>query len=149
MTYHPLKNCRNSLRIFATLISPLLLSGTALAQDDEGGHAGRLAPPVSVTCDRDQLTSWTGDVTGYRRDETSIWIEISTDENTVEETAIEHSGFADAAARYLLWGEPFGYSDWTAIEAAPGKLLDGMRATVWVCSDGRTPPVIDWRPDRS
>ena len=149
MTYCQSKTSRNSIWIIAALVSALILSGTAQAQDNDGEHAGRLAPPVSVSCDRDQLTSWTGDVTGYRRDDTSIWIQISTDEDTVEETAIEHSGFADAAARYLLWGEPFGYSDWTAIEATPGKLLDGMRATVWVCSDGRTPPVIDWRPDRS
>lgn len=136
-------------RIFAALLTAFLLSGPVLAQENADGHGGRIAPPVGVSCDRDQLTSWTGEVTGYRRDETSIWIQISTDENTVEETAIEHRGFADASTHYLLWGEPFTNSDWLAIEAAPGELLDGMRATVWTCSDGRTPPVIDWRPDRN
>jgi len=131
------------------LLSGLILSCNSPAQDDGGQRTGRLAPPPHVTCDRNHLTSWTGKVTGYRRDEQSIWIEISTDENTVEETTIEHKGFVDAPSHFLLWGEPFQRNDWTAIEATPGNLIDGMRAIVWVCSDGGTPAVIDWRPDRN
>ena len=131
------------------LLTSVVLSCNSPAQDAGEQHGGRLAPPPHVTCDRDHLTSWTGKVTGYQRDEQSIWIEISTDEGTVEQTAIQHRGFQDASSHFLLWGEPFTPTEWTAIEATPGNLIDGMRATVWVCDDGRTPAVIDWRPDRN
>lgn len=132
----------------------LLLTGLVLScNQSTPGHdvsdPERLATPPTVSCDRDQLTAWTGRVTGYQRDEQSIWIEISTDENTVEEATIKHKGFRDASSHFLLWDEPFDRTDWTAIEATPGNLIDGMRATVWVCSDGKTPAVIDWRPDRN
>jgi hypothetical protein len=131
------------------LLTSMFLSCNSPAGDSGGQNAGRLAPPHALACDRNQLTSWTGKVTGYQRNEQSIWIEISTDENTVEETTIDHRGFQDASSHFLLWGAPFKGSDWTAIEATPGNLIDGMRATVWVCEDGKTPAVIDWRPDRN
>ncbi len=132
----------------AVLLTAVMLSCNNPSQDSGSQAAGQHAPPA-VSCDRKQLASWTGLVTGYQRDEQSIWIEITTDENTVEETTIEHRGFADASSHFLLWDESFRHSDWTAIEATPGNLIDGMRATVWVCSDGKTPAVIDWRPDRN
>jgi len=141
--------CRN-LRIFpALLLSGLILSCNNPSQDTGGQQSGRLAPPHGISCDRNHQTSWTGKVTGYQRTEQSIWIEISTDAGTVEQTTIEHKGFADASSHFLLWGMPFTHPDWTAVEATPGNLIDSMRATVWVCSDGKTPAVIDWRPDRN
>jgi len=149
MNYRLSRYCRNFRAFPALLLSGIILSCNSPAQDTGGQHDGRLAPPPHVTCDRNNLTSWTGKVTGYQRDEQSIWIEINTDENTVEETTIDHKGFQDASSHFLLWGEPFKRTDWTAIEATPGNLIDGMRATIWVCSDGRTPAVIDWRPDRN
>jgi len=149
MNYFLLKYCRKFSPLPILLLSGLTLSCNNHSQDTGGQHSGRLAPPPHVTCDRDHLTSWTGRVSGYQRDEQSIWIEITTDENSVEETTIDHRGFVDASSHFLLWGAPFKRSNWTAIEATPGNLIDGMRATVWVCSDGRTPAVIDWRPDRN
>ncbi|MGA9573575.1 MAG: hypothetical protein WBS20_06475 [Lysobacterales bacterium] len=131
------------------MLAGFLLSCNDKAQDTGGQRTEQLAPPVGVSCDRKQLTSWSGEVTGYHRDEQTIWIEISTDEQTVKDVTIKHQGFADASAHYLLWGEPFRHSNWTALEATPGKLIEGMHATVWICSDGRTPAVIDWRPDRN
>lgn len=131
------------------LLTAVFLACNNPAEDNGGQQTGRLAPPPGISCDRNQLTSWTGEVTGYSRDEQSVWIEITTDEHTVEETTIDHRGFVDASSHFLLWGAPFRHSDWTAIEATSGELIDGMRATVWVCSDGRTPAVIDWRPDRN
>jgi len=142
-------HCRRLGALSALLLSGLLLSCNSSSQDSGGQRAGRLSPPPGVSCDRNHLTSWTGVVSGYQRNEQSIWIEISTDEGTVEETTIEHKGFVDASSHFLLWGMPFRQTDWTAIEATPGNLIDGMRATVWVCADGKTPAVIDWRPDRN
>jgi hypothetical protein len=141
--------CSATRALPVLLLSGFLLSCNGPAEDGGGQHAGHLAPPPGVTCDRNHLTSWTGRVSDYQRDEQSIWIEISTDEHTVESTTIDHRGFQDASTHFLLWGQPFRGSDWTAIEATPGILIDGMRATVWVCDDGKTPAVIDWRPDRN
>jgi len=145
--YQPKIFCR--LRpVLTALFAVIFWSGTTLAQDTGGRRGGRLAPPAEISCDRNQLTSWTGEVSGYRRQEKSTWLEISTDEQTVEQTTIEHDGALDASAHYLLWSEPFTQADWPAIETAPGKLINAMRATAWICLDGRTPPVIDWQPSR-
>jgi hypothetical protein len=142
-------SCRKLGTLSVLLLTGVILSCNSSSEDSGTRHAGRLAPPPGITCDRNHLTSWTGLVTGYQRNEQSIWIEISTDEGTVEETTIDHKGFVDASNHFLLWGAPFRHSNWTAIEATPGNLIDGMRATVWVCDDGKTPAVIDWRPNRN
>ncbi len=145
--FHPNAICK--LRaVFTVLLAGMFLSCTTLARDNGGRRGGRLAPPSAISCDRNQLTSWTGEVSGYRREETFTWLQISTDEQTVEQTTVSHDDAADASARYLLWGEPFTQADWKAIETSPGKLINGMRATAWICSDGKTPPVIDWQPRR-
>ena len=68
------------------LAAALLLSASTTAQDAPARGAGRLAPPAAVTCDRNQLTSWTGIVTGYQPQARSTWIEIHTDADTVEST---------------------------------------------------------------
>lgn len=149
MTAFSTRFCQKLGTFPVLFLSGLILSCNSPAGDSGGQHAGRLAPPPGISCDRNHLTSWTGKVSGYNRDEQSIWIEISTDAGTVEQTTIHHKGFTDASTHFLLWGMPFKHSDWTAIEATPGNLIDGMRATVWVCSDGKTPAVIDWRPDRN
>lgn len=107
---------------------------------------GRLRPVPAVTCDRNHLTAWTGVVTGYRRKAASTWLRIATDEDTVESTTVAHAGAPDASARFLLRGEPLGRGDLARIEASKRKLQPGMRATAWICDDGRTPPVIDWQP---
>lgn len=133
-------------RASVVLLAGILLSCTVLAKDNGGRPHGRIAPPASISCDRNQLTSWTGKVSGYRRQEKTTWLEISTDERTFEHTTIEHAGAADALTHYLLWGEQFRQADWQVIESSPGKLINGMRATAWICSDGKTPPVIDWQP---
>lgn len=130
----------------ALLLGLVFLSCTTSAQDAGGRHIGRLAPPPAITCDRNQLTSWTGEVTGYRRMEDKTWLEISTDEDTVEQTTIDHAGQPDASARYLLWGETFLESNWFDIEQSPGKLIDGIRATAWICLDGATAAIVDWQP---
>ncbi len=103
-------------------------------------------PPATLVCDRNQLTSWTGEVTGYRRESDQTWIEIHTDEQTVESTTIEHPDKVDASEHYLLWAQPFTQEDWQTVEQLPGVLLPGMRATAWICNDGVTPALIDWQP---
>lgn len=110
------------------------------------GRTGRLRPPTTLACDRNHLTSYTGAVSGYRRGADQTWLEISTDEDTVEAVTVEHAGQPDASAHYLLRGQAFTANDWTAIEATKGKLVDDMRATAWVCDDGVTAPIIDWQP---
>ena len=134
--------------VLAILLTGILMSYTALAQDNGGRRSGRLAPSPLISCDHNQLTSWTGVVTGYHRLEKSSWLEISTDADTVEQTTLEHDDALDASAFYLLWGQPFKPADFKTIETAPGVLINGMRATAWICSDGNTPPVIDWQPGR-
>jgi len=50
---------------------------------------GRLAPPA-LACNRNQLTSWSGVVTGYTRNPASTTISVETDWDT---QAVQVSGF--------------------------------------------------------
>ena len=126
----------------------VLLSATGglPAQEARMAGEGRLRPPQGIACERDQLTSYSGRVTGYKPGAASTWIEIHTDEDTVEAITLEHAGRPDASARYLLRGEAFTAKDRAKIESAPGTLRRGMRAVAWVCLDGKTPPLLDWQP---
>ena len=96
---------------------------------------GRVMAPPSLACDRNQLTSYFGKVVGYKRLEAGAWLRIATDYGTIEEVT---------ARDFLYRGQPFTARDWARIERKPGELRDGVRATAWVCSDGRTPPLVDW-----
>ena len=144
-----LKDCtafRQAVPLSIAMLSAIFLSCATEAQDSGARRMSRLAPPPTITCDRNHLTSWTGVITGYQRAPDRTRLEISTDENTVERTTLSHEGQADASPRYQLWGKPFMPKDWAVIEQSPGVISKGMRATVWVCADGVTPPVVDWHP---
>jgi hypothetical protein len=101
--------------------------------------AGRIRPPAQATCPGNNLTSYFGKVIGYRRDRASVWLRIATDYDTIEEVT------APADIRgFHYQGAPFSAKDWPRIERKPGVLLHGVRATAWVCGDGRHPVLIDW-----
>lgn len=95
-------------------------------------------PPSAVGCNRNNLTSYTGEVTRYSRKDTKIRLTIKTDEDTTESVSFEPGD------KVLLNAQPIQDGDWKQVEASPGKLKAGMRATAWVCRGGR--PVLDWQP---
>ena len=99
---------------------------------------GRSMPPSAVGCNRNNLTSYTGEVTRYSRKDTKIRLTIKTDEDTTESVSFEPGD------KVLLNAQPIQDGDWMQVEASPGKLKAGMRATAWVCRGGR--PVLDWQP---
>lgn len=101
--------------------------------------AGRIMPPAQAKCPGNNLTSYFGKVIGYKRDRASVWLRIATDYDTIEEVT------APADIRgFHYQGAPFSAKDWPRIERKPGVLLHGVRATAWVCGDGRHPVLIDW-----
>jgi hypothetical protein len=103
-------------------------------------------PPPTVSCDRNQLTSYSGVVTAYQRQPGATRLSIHTDWDTDESVVLYHAGSDDPSPLFLLSGRPFTASDWRRIESTPGILVSGMRATAWVCGDGKTPSLVDWRP---
>jgi len=123
--------------------SALLLSSAVLAQED----LSRVAPPPKVDCPRDHLTSYTGEVAQYRRGVTKTGLSIRTDWGTVETVRIDHSGSQDGRAWFLIGGKTFEPSDWKRIEISVGQVRAGVRATAWVCDDGRN-PIVEWLTPR-
>jgi hypothetical protein len=110
---------------------------------------GRLMPPASLSCDRNNTTSFTGRITAYRRTARSIFIRVRTDEQTTEQFTITLGQGVDASKKFLLQGEAFKASDWKKIERARGVLRPKMRATIWACRDDNDDfhaELIDWRP---
>ncbi|MBT8071195.1 MAG: hypothetical protein HKP21_12290 [Xanthomonadales bacterium] len=135
-----------------TLVLPVLLltatlpAGARQVVDARLVERGRIAPPASLACDRNQLTSYNGRVARYQRDETATVIAIATDWDTNESASISHPAPDRAQNHFLLNGKDFPANGWQSIETDTGELRAGVRAIVWVCSDGKTQPVIDWRP---
>jgi hypothetical protein len=119
--------------------------GRTTAAPSVRASEGRLRPPP-LDCDRNHLTSWRGRVSGYRRDGKATWLQISTDDDTVEEATLAVPAPPVAPATYRLNGAAFTAQDWPRIETADGHSTAGLRATAWVCDDGVTPTVIDWQP---
>ena len=105
----------------------------------------RVRPPDSVSCSRDRLTAYTGVVTRFSRQAERTVLEIRTDWDTTEAVVVTHEGDRGPERWFLLRTKPFRATDWAVIEAAPGKLRRDLRATAWVCEDGRN-PTVDWSP---
>lgn len=105
-------------------------------------------PPSQLKCDRDDLTSYDGQVLAYRRRKGSTFLRIRTNFDTTEEITIRHPGTDDPSDFYLLNGKAFTRSDWRRIEQRTKVLRRGMRANVWVCRGNPSiQPVVDWQPD--
>ena len=111
---------------------------------------GRLMPPLSLKCDRNDLTVYDGKVLDYRRSKGRTYLRIRTNFDTTEAVTIRHPGTDDPSPFFLLNAEPFTKSDWRRIEKKKGVLKLGMRANIWVCrGNPAIQPVLDWRPDDS
>jgi len=131
--------------VMKALVALALLAtlGTSFAQQP----AERLRPPATIDCPRDHLTSYTGAVHRYRRTANRTELRIRTDWDTTEDVVIAHHSAAGPDRWFLMEGKPFQAGDWARLEEAQGRLRTGMRATAWVCDDGRN-PVVDWNPPR-
>ena len=105
----------------------------------------RLRPPENIRCSRDHLTSFSGRVLAFKRNNSETFLRMRTDEETTEAFTLRHPGKESAAEWFLLKGKAFEPSDWKQIEIRKNKLHPRMRATVWACDDGST-PVVDWQP---
>lgn len=104
----------------------------------------RLAPPDVVTCDRNNLTVYSGRVTAYSRTRTRTALTVATDWDTTERVTLRHVRGRKPSAQFLYEGRRFTPADWSRIESASGKLRAGVRANVWVCTGARN-PVVDWQ----
>ncbi|HEU4887964.1 MAG TPA: rhodanese-like domain-containing protein [Thermoanaerobaculia bacterium] len=107
-------------------------------------RGGRLAPPAAVTCDRNELTSYTGKVKSYKRQRGKTVLVIDTTADTTERVTLVHKDTDDPSRFYLIDSTPFTSRDWSRIERRKGELHPNMSAIAWVCSNGTT--VVDWRP---
>lgn len=112
------------------------------------GQDGRIRPPVAVTCDRNNLTSYAGKVTKYSRRAGLITMTIETDWDTTEVVTLRHPRNSNASKWFLFRGKTFRNSDWKKIESSYGRLRRDMRVTAWICNDGRR-PIVDWQPSTS
>ena len=137
-----------AVTLTAALVFPVLPFSFLQAQE-ASRSAGRLAPPPELACDRNNLTSYYGVISKYCQQSGRLELVIDTDYGTRESVVIEFSDDKSPRDFYLLNGRPFQDADMTRIEAEPGVLRDGIRVIAWICEDGATPPVIDWRPARS
>jgi rhodanese-related sulfurtransferase len=117
-------------------------SAPASASTSRGG--GRLAPPAAVTCDRNQLTSYTGKVKSYKRQRGKTVLVIDTTSDTTERVTLVHKETDDPSRFYLIDSTPFTSRDWIRIERRKGELHPNMSAIAWVCGNGTA--IIDWRP---
>jgi len=107
---------------------------------------GRMMPPALIRCERNDLTSFTGVVTSYKRARGKMTVVISTDDGTVETFTFKGSKRAQLEPLFLVESAKFSAADWPRIERREGILRAGVRAVVWVCSAPSKRTWIDWQP---
>ena len=136
------------MRILSTTLLFALVFSVERAESHQERGGGRLMPPATLECDRNNLTSYDGRILAYRRRKGSTFLRIRTNYDSTEEVTIKHPGTNDPSKFYLINAEPFGKGDWKRIEKTRGVLKRGMRANIWVCEGNSSiQPVVDWRPD--
>lgn len=127
----------------------LLIFLVSLSSLVAGVHAqGRLRPPDALRCDVNSTTSFTGRVLSYTRSRRRIFLRVRTDEDTTEQFTILLAQGEDASRKFLFKGGEFKPGDWRKIEVTPGRIMPGMRATVWACYVNNEPraELVDWQP---
>jgi hypothetical protein len=125
------------------LLAAALAVDTA-SQRTSGTAQGRVRPPGALECAPERLTAYIGMVTRFSRERDRTIVEIRTDWDTTEQVVIAHQG--DGPEQwFLLRAKPFGPDGWKAIESAPGRLRQGIRASAWICEGGKN-PIVDWNP---
>ena len=110
------------------------------------GQAPRQQAPQTFHCRPNDLTNYTGVVTGYRREAGRTTLRIHTDYETNERVTLAHPGTDDPSAFFRVGGRPFAAGDWALIEQRKGQLRPGVRASIWVCADGQA--MVEWRAPR-
>lgn len=105
----------------------------------------RSAPPAAVTCDRNNLTVYSGRVIAYRRTRDYTALTIAIDRDTTERVRIRHARERSPHPFYLVDGRPADAADIRRIELRPNALPPDTRVNAWVCADERTNPIVDWQ----
>jgi len=107
---------------------------------------GRLLVPQYVSCERNELTSWAGSVTQLQRGEKLTSLIINTDDGTTESLALNHRDNNELMTHFYLNGLIMTTREWRNIADDKGTLRRATRATIWLCLDGKTPPIVNWQP---
>jgi len=143
MTIVPSRSASRPLVSAALSLLLVLALDAACGAQARPQESSRQRPPESFACSRDNLTTYTGVVTDYRRANGETTLRIRTDWDTTEQVTLKHPGTDDPSAFFHIEGKPFNaVSDWKRIEQRKGVLLPGARAAAWVCSDGKV--MVDW-----
>ncbi|WP_445355827.1 hypothetical protein ACJJI5_06335 [Microbulbifer sp. EKSA008] len=108
--------------------------------------AQRLAVPEYVTCDRNQLTSWQGEITKLVRVKDGVKLWVATDHGTNEVLNLTMPNWKEVLGQFRIHGRNFHSSDWEKLIDTKGKLKVGMKAIVWLCNTEGISPVINWQP---
>ena len=108
----------------------------------------RSMPPEILECDRNDLTSYNGALMAYTPHNDFTLIEIATEWDTIEAVRVPHSAEHKIEAAFTIHGEAFKPEHWAELGALDDNRLPtkGTQLIAWVCLDGETPPIIDWRP---
>ncbi|MCO1336609.1 hypothetical protein MO867_19960 [Microbulbifer sp. OS29] len=125
---------------YLSLTGILFLVGTAdLA-------AQRLAVPEYVSCDRNKLTSWQGEVTKLARVGDGIELWIATDYGTNETLKLSMSSWKKLLGQFRLRGKVFQSNDWIKLVDPKIGFRPKVYAVIWLCEVEGHPPVINWQP---
>lgn len=100
-----------------------LLLTASLAQEP-----GRLRTPETFSCDRNNLTSFTGKVIGYHRSRTGLRIRVATDEDTFEKFSLMGTRGA-LEKQFRLDGSAFAAEDWKKIDLSASRTRPKLRVT--------------------
>ena len=109
--------------------------------------ADRWRVPDYFECDRNQVTSWTGKIGSYWRDNGELSFTLLTDADTHQRLQLKFDTQQQLITHFYIDNRAFEALDWPSLEPSAGKLKPNQRATVWLCLDNSVLPVINWHSD--
>src|SRR4051812_4341380 len=110
MTWMTIVLSRSASRLLVSAALSLLLvlaAGAARGAQARPQESSRQRPLESFACSRDNLTTYTGVVTDYRRANGETTLRIRTDWDTTEQVTLKHPGTDDPSAFFHIEGRPF------------------------------------------
>lgn len=129
--------------VFCAYASSAIAQRRAAPGADQGSR--RLAPPAAVTCDRSNLTVYSGRVIAYNRTRTYTTMTIATDWDTTERIRIRHTRERSPHPFFLIDGQETDAADIRRLELRPNAVPPDARVNAWICAGGRSNPVVDWQ----
>ncbi len=134
-----------SLLLLTWATGAFSLEASSAMDDEKDMRRSRLMVPDFVSCERNNLTSFSGKPTKYNRENGELEITIATDFDTVETITVGYPSSTALMESFFIKGKAVDLKSWQEFEESVGILSGKISVTAWVCNLEGIAPVFVWK----